>query len=117
MIAALSGRHEARIAQLAEDLGVGLAEALEMVVNAGIAEMTRQTPEVDGVFDTVTTETGISRVEILGQSRAPKVVRARHMVMKMLRALGYSLPEIGRAVNKNHTTCAQACGLLARSKK
>jgi DNA-binding transcriptional ArsR family regulator len=42
--------------------------------------------------------------EILGRSQAPKTNRARVVVMERLRKLGFSLSEIARIVNREHTT-------------
>ena len=48
--------------------------------------------------------TGLSEADILGRSRDPRLVRCRWAVALAMRWRGESLPQIGRALNKHHTS-------------
>lgn len=52
--------------------------------------------------------TGVDSGEILGRSRLRDHVRARWRVMRILRRMHYSLPQIGMAMNRDHTTVLYA---------
>lgn len=57
---------------------------------------------------------GVDPRDILRACRKPKVFRARIEVAERLRARGYSSPQIGRCLNKDHTTVLYYLGLLSR---
>lgn len=46
---------------------------------------------------------------LLGTTRRTEVTDARHVMWWVLRARGMSLPEIGRAVGRDHTTILRGC--------
>lgn len=72
------------------------------------------TPAVaQATIDSIADDHGLTRNDILGRSRSPRVVRARHEAMARVRALGFSYPELGRIFNRDHTTIMQACRKLA----
>ena len=48
--------------------------------------------------------TGIPVPDIIGHKRTKEFVRVRQAVMWEARRQGYSLPQIGRALNRDHTT-------------
>ena len=54
---------------------------------------------------------GVSVDEVLGETRRAGPVAARHRVMRQLRADGLSLPEIGRLLQRDHTTVLSALGM------
>ena len=52
----------------------------------------------------VAAASGVSVADIKGASRTPIVCRARWATMHLMRARGLSTPQIGRALNRDHTT-------------
>lgn len=52
--------------------------------------------------------TGVSQELMRGPSRAAPIVAARWMAIAALRARGWSLPRIGRELNRDHTTVLYA---------
>ena len=56
----------------------------------------------------VTAATEISWPRIVGRQKSQDVVNARWLVMHMLYQRGYSLSEIGRLLNRDHTTVMHA---------
>jgi chromosomal replication initiation ATPase DnaA len=56
------------------------------------------------VLDVVCSQYAVSRHELLRRSNKSLAVRRRYIAMFALRALGYSLPVIGRVVNTRHST-------------
>ena len=48
--------------------------------------------------------TGLPEADILGRSRDPRLVRCRWAVALAMRWRGESLPQIGRSLNKHHTS-------------
>lgn len=57
----------------------------------------------------VAKQTKVGESEILGRSRNPRIVRARHLVWRSLREKGYSYPEIARSCGVNHSSVQYAC--------
>jgi hypothetical protein len=58
---------------------------------------------------------GVDTAEVLSPSRAPRVVAARRHAARLLRLQGLSLPEVGRALGRDHTSimrllCCSGCG-------
>lgn len=47
---------------------------------------------------------GISEIALRGEGRSKNIVRARCEFSRQMRGLGYSYPEIGRMLNKDHST-------------
>lgn len=56
------------------------------------------------ILDRYAARARITRADILGRSRTKKIAQARGEVMNELRDLGYSLPVIGDALDRDHTT-------------
>ena len=52
----------------------------------------------------VTEITGVSRLELMESSRRPRGVKARAICSYVMRQLGFSYPEIGRILSRDHTT-------------
>ncbi len=61
-------------------------------------------PQARAIINMVATEAGIDPLLIVGQCRKQKVFRARVEVALRLDARRYSTPQIGRILNKDHTT-------------
>lgn len=57
---------------------------------------------------------GMSVDAIKGHSREPRFVKARHEVMVALRDEGFSLPRIGRILNRDHTTVMHGLRKMGR---
>lgn len=61
---------------------------------------------------------GVTVADVLGESRTLTIARARHAVIAELRTnFGFSLPEIGRIVGRDHTTVLAAlrkCGVSGK---
>jgi chromosomal replication initiation ATPase DnaA len=60
--------------------------------------------EIDAIIDLVARRHGMSIDVLRGKSRSAPLVRIRQLAMSEARDAGYSLPEIGRALNRDHTT-------------
>ena len=56
------------------------------------------------IVSSVSKETGVSEAKIYNHLRTKKVWAARLEVYKRLRADGYSYPEIGEAMGRDHST-------------
>lgn len=56
------------------------------------------------LFEDVQKATGITKIQLQGRQRPSEYVRARVMYSRLARAEGYSYPEIGRHLKKDHTT-------------
>jgi chromosomal replication initiation ATPase DnaA len=59
---------------------------------------------LNGLFSIVERETGVSRGEILAPFREHKVRDARLAMYLTLRKRGYSTPQIGSVMKRDHTT-------------
>lgn len=51
----------------------------------------------------------VTRTDVLGRSRTKSVAAARQAVYRGLRERGLSYPEIGRLLDRDHTTVMHAC--------
>jgi len=61
------------------------------------------------VFEAVSKATGIPKKAILGRSKRSEIVRARQLLCKVgVDFMGYSSSEVGRALEKDHTTVLYA---------
>jgi hypothetical protein len=56
------------------------------------------------VFEHVARRTGMTVADILGRPRAARYVKARRRAILLLRRRGYSYSEIGRAMERDHST-------------
>ena len=57
------------------------------------------------IIATVSRQTGVSAEDILSRKQHRHIVGARHLVMWIAHdEANYSMPEIGRALNRDHTT-------------
>ncbi len=62
------------------------------------------TPQARAIIKEIAELRGLEPREILGRSRFQNVVRARVEVAKRLDERGYSSPQIGKILNRDHTT-------------
>jgi chromosomal replication initiation ATPase DnaA len=60
--------------------------------------------EIMAIVDTVAQAHGLSHADILGPSRYANIVRARHECFGMASEDGFTATEIGRAMNRDHTS-------------
>jgi chromosomal replication initiation ATPase DnaA len=65
-------------------------------------------PSVLAVVRNAAMEFGISPAQILGRDQARYSVRARYAAIRELYLRGYSTPQIGRWLNRHHTTVIYA---------
>lgn len=63
------------------------------------------------ILRNVADEFGVKVKEILSRSRTTWVVKARGEVARQLRAVGMSLTDVGRTLNRNHSTVARVTTL------
>jgi len=79
-------------------------------------------PHMDAVLDAVARGSGIDRKTLVGPGQRRPAVRARHLVMYLIRELcpGTSLQAIGCLLDRDHTTvlygCRRAAVLLRRDR-
>lgn len=69
------------------------------------------------LLDGVCTEHHVTADELLGRSRLPHVVAARHEVWRRLQDLGWSSSAIARLCDRDPTTVTYALGAKSRSPK
>lgn len=62
------------------------------------------TREAAAVYDRVASVTGIRLDDLLSDRRSAEIARGRYIIMRMLRDMGGSLPEIGRVMQMHHTS-------------
>ena len=58
----------------------------------------------DKIINRISTVTGIPSKDLRGHSRDPLHSAARHVIRKVMRTEGFSLPQIAKAMRCNHTT-------------
>lgn len=79
-------------------------------------ERSRAAPDVQrhpaAILADVARRYNVAVEAIRGPSRAASISRVRRLAYRELRAAGYSYPEIGRAVGRDHTTVMYGCGAL-----
>lgn len=56
---------------------------------------------------------GYTAEDVLGKSRYKRLVMVRRQCVGMLRAKGYSTTEIGRIMNRDHSTIVTSLQILA----
>lgn len=72
------------------------------------------TPGARSIVDEVAAHYGLDPGLLISPCRVERVFRARIEVAKRLRAIGYSMPRIGKVLNKDHTSIVY---YLGRGKK
>lgn len=71
-------------------------------------------PSTRRIIDQVAAHYSVSKVQLLGSARAAHIALARHMAMHLCRELhGHSLPRIGSAFNRDHTSVLHAVRRIA----
>lgn len=99
-------------------MSASLADRLEKLEHRlarveGVAE--RPIPRsIRRIVDQVAAHFGVSKGHLLGEPRAAHITLARHVAMHLCRELhGFSLPFIGRAFNRDHTSVLHAVRRIA----
>jgi chromosomal replication initiation ATPase DnaA len=69
--------------------------------------MTPRQKNLDAI-DVIAQQYGYTVEDILGRSRLKRVVAVRRLCILMLRDRGYSTTEIGRLMDRDHTTIGHA---------
>lgn len=70
-----------------------------------------------GLVDHIAEAHHVTRGDVLGRGRTKRVAAARHAVMRAMRDMGMSYPEIGGLLDRDHSTVmaalrkAPACAL------
>lgn len=65
---------------------------------------TPKRPTAKAILIEVASETGVSVAELKSPSRIKHIAHARFEAMRRIRELGFSYPQIGRILNRDHTT-------------
>jgi chromosomal replication initiator protein len=87
---------------------LGRAEVEQVLTNAG--QPTSVGCDVPAIIKRVAAAFGVTERELLGASRLRGVLRPRQVAMYLVRELtGLSLPRIGAAFARDHTTVLHAC--------
>ena len=60
------------------------------------------------VLERVSSRAGVPVSDIIGPSTARRHTAPRHHAMRMMRRMGYSVEDIGMAVNRHHTAVVRA---------
>lgn len=78
-------------------------------------EQTSTTSDFDKIINATTEVTGVTRLQMLSKRRVKEYVQARHLAMYMAREMTtMSLPEIGREMQRDHTTVWYAAEKLSK---
>ena len=64
--------------------------------------------KIHAAIDVIAQPHGYTVEDILGKSRFKHLVSVRRLCILMLRERGYSTPEIGRLMNRDHSTIVHA---------
>jgi chromosomal replication initiator protein len=87
---------------------LGRAEVEQVLANAG--QPTSPARDVSGIVKRVAAAFGVTERELRGATRLRGVLRPRQVAMYLVRELtGLSLPRIGAAFARDHTTVLHAC--------
>jgi chromosomal replication initiator protein len=78
----------------------------ENYVDNSLISSSRPTPSV--VLENIAEEYGVSVEEITGPRRSPYIYNARIAAIRDLKSIGMSSVEIGRLLNRDHTTILHA---------
>lgn len=98
------------LAQVASAFPGPLTRADVQQVLADSGQPTSAAPDVSAIVERVAAAFGISTKELLGASRLRGVMRPRQVAMYLARELtGLSLPRLGAAFGRDHTTVLHAC--------
>ena len=66
------------------------------------------------IIDHIASEYGYDRHDVVGKRRFKVLVEIRHECIKFFRERGHSTPEIGRILNRDHSTIVHALQKMAK---
>lgn len=72
--------------------------------NKKLLKMVKEDRDMDFIIAVITLKTGVTDDEIKGKGRKSRIVTPRQIFCKVAYMNGYSLKEIGRYINRDHTT-------------
>jgi chromosomal replication initiation ATPase DnaA len=72
------------------------------------------TPRVHRYAYEAAQELGVEQAAVMGRSRLPVLCQARWRVMKRLRADGFTVKQIGRWLDRDHTTVLYGLKAVAK---
>ena len=88
-----------------------IAHALKDI--AVVRDPKRITPDV--IIDCVAEYYGLSATQVRGDSRKKEIAQARHMAVYLTREMtGLSLPRIGDAFGRDHSTIINSCDKITK---
>lgn len=61
------------------------------------------------ILTVISEETGFTAAELTTKRTRGRIMEAKHIAAASLRAFGYSYPECGRVIGKDHTTVMHSC--------
>jgi chromosomal replication initiation ATPase DnaA len=70
----------------------------------GVGKYRRPAPELVTLLDRLCAESQVTTDEILARDNRWHIVKVRRIFAQSARELGYSLPAIGAALHRHHTT-------------
>lgn len=76
-----------------------------------IKEHAERTKAAEADFSRICRENGFDIKKIRAQCRERSIVDKRRIVSKEMREIGYSYPEIGAAMHRDHTTIMNQLGV------
>jgi len=78
-------------------------------------EQSSTVSDIEKILLATTEVTGVTRLQMLSRRRAKEYVYARHLAMYVAREMtAMSLPEIGRAMNRDHTMVHYVTNKIAK---
>lgn len=104
----LTAGQQRAVLQLAGKISRGAEETLALVVDRGVAALSLAESDPLVMLEALACDAGFSVAQLKSRDRKASVCRARHMVMYQLRQQGFSLPEIGALLDKDHTSVLHA---------
>lgn len=66
------------------------------------------------IIDHIASDYGYDRTEVLGPRKFKELIEIRHHCIKLFREQGFSTTEIGRIMNRDHTTIVHALQKMAK---
>jgi len=80
-----------------------------------VSKASYNSPEIERIINATCDITGVTRNELMSRRRQKEYVYARHIAMYLAREYTtLSFPQIGRAMNKDHTTVYFAAEKLSK---
>lgn len=91
------------------DHEAALSIAVSIIRGVTVADEMPPKPYMQSLIEAVAENHSVSVGALKGSSRVQHLVDARFEVIRHARTKGFSMPAIGRALNRDHTTILSAC--------